>query len=208
MIRTAAQIRQQIATRLKSQSPEEIKSQSQAACSRLIQILQEWPTEILEGAKVALFRPLPEEVGLIPDLELFLRQSGARIFFPRMVSATELEFFEADSKRKDHWAQGAYGIIEPTSSRPGVQIQQLSLFFVPGMAFSKSFGRIGRGKGFYDRVLVRVPNALKIAITQSFQVLDQVPQESWDQKVDWIITPDREMKAPRVDQWLQTFRPT
>ncbi len=82
--------------------------------------------------------------------------------------------------------QGAYGIPEPrkiSELEPG----DIDLVIVPGVAFDRRGGRIGFGKGYYDRFLYRL-DIPRIALAYSFQVLDEVPVQDHDVKVDRIIT--------------------
>ena len=83
---------------------------------------------------------------------------------------------------------GAFGIIEPIVTPQSVSIErEIDLIIVPGVAFDRQLNRMGRGRGFYDRLLstLSVP---KIGIGYSFQLLDQIPVEEFDKKMDLVIT--------------------
>lgn len=59
---------------------------------------------------------------------------------------------------------------------------------VPGVAFDLKGNRLGRGKGYYDRLLPRIPSAYKAGICFPFQLVEEVPAESFDIRMDIIIT--------------------
>jgi len=68
-------------------------------------------------------------------------------------------------------------------------LEKPDLIFVPGLAFSKDGHRLGRGAGFFDRLLAgRAAQAFKIGICFSFQLVDAVPTERHDIEMDTIVT--------------------
>jgi len=69
--------------------------------------------------------------------------------------------------------------------------ETIDLILVPGLAFSKDRHRLGRGGGFFDRLLAgRAAGAFKLGICFSFQVLESVPTESHDIVMDAVVTDD------------------
>lgn len=84
----------------------------------------------------------------------------------------------------------SFGYLEPKREEERqVNIEEIDLIIVPGVAFDKKLNRIGFGKGYYDRILkVKRKDAHAIAIAYEFQVLDEIPQEEHDIKMDLIIT--------------------
>lgn len=82
----------------------------------------------------------------------------------------------------------SFGYYEPKNISP-VDPEEIDLVIVPGVVFDKSFNRIGFGKGYYDRILSKLkPSAKKVAIAHDFQVLQSIPTEDHDIKMDMIIT--------------------
>jgi 5-formyltetrahydrofolate cyclo-ligase len=63
--------------------------------------------------------------------------------------------------------------------------------FVPGVAFDVRGNRLGRGKGWYDRLLEKSGRATFVALAYDFQIVDAVPSEDWDQRVHYLITERR-----------------
>ena len=64
----------------------------------------------------------------------------------------------------------------------------IDLIVVPGVAFDTKGNRLGRGKGYYDRLLPHIPSAYKAGICFPFQIVEEVPAESFDILMDEIIT--------------------
>ncbi len=82
---------------------------------------------------------------------------------------------------------GAFGITEPEDSCPTVDPSEIDLAIVPGLAFSRSGIRLGRGKGYYDRMLPRL-NCFKLGVCYSVALSDSIPSEKWDVPMDKVIS--------------------
>lgn len=80
-----------------------------------------------------------------------------------------------------------FGIGEP-SGPEYTDLERINLIIVPGVAFDRKGNRMGRGRGFYDRMLKSTPNALKFGVAFDFQLLDDIPVEPHDVKMDRVIT--------------------
>ena len=84
---------------------------------------------------------------------------------------------------------GAFNIMTVKRElRKFIEPAQIDCVIVPGAAFDISGGRLGLGGGYYDRFLPRAVNAVKIAFAYEFQVVDELPLEIHDVKVDAILT--------------------
>ena len=79
-----------------------------------------------------------------------------------------------------------FGILEPLGKEFN-DLEKIDLMIIPGVAFDKEKNRLGRGRGFYDRLLKTV-NATKIGVCFDFQVVAQVPTEDFDVKMDVVIS--------------------
>jgi len=126
--------------------------------------------------------------------ELWVQQALAdskRVLLPRVNKAgRHLDLFEIVDLSSDV-APGAYGIREPIPERcrhfdaPG----EIDLILMPGVAFDRAGGRLGYGGGFFDKLLAHLPRRpILIAGAFALQVIDEIPQESTDRKVDWLVT--------------------
>ena len=80
-----------------------------------------------------------------------------------------------------------FGIGEPTGEVWN-DLEAVELIVVPGVAFDVQRNRMGRGRGFYDRLLKSTPNAVKVGVAYDFQLLDSIPTEPHDVKMDRVIS--------------------
>ena len=82
--------------------------------------------------------------------------------------------------------KGAFNIMEPYGT-PYTNYSEIDLAIIPGMAFDNNGNRLGRGKGYYDRLLEKMTSIYKIGICFPFQMVDNVPTECTDIKMNEII---------------------
>ena len=82
--------------------------------------------------------------------------------------------------------KGDLGISEPEGGDEFVDFDSIDLIIVPGVAFDRKLNRLGRGKGYYDRLLSQLKSP-KIGICFDFQLLESIPVEDWDIKMDMIV---------------------
>lgn len=105
-----------------------------------------------------------------------------RFYLPR-VNGVDLEILPYDETRLE---LGSFHIEEPTGDEI-VDPDTMELIVVPAVAYDRKGNRLGRGKGFYDRLL-RESRATKIGVGYEFQLLDELPVEEHDVPVDYVIT--------------------
>lgn len=79
-----------------------------------------------------------------------------------------------------------FGIAEPTGEE-FTDLDKINVIIVPGVAFDREGHRMGRGRGFYDRLLKSTPNAYKIGVAFDFQMVESVPVEPHDVTMDKVI---------------------
>lgn len=84
-------------------------------------------------------------------------------------------------------AMGRYGIAEP-QGQDFTDYAAIGLAVVPGVAFDRQGNRLGRGKGYYDRLLPYLPTAYKIGICFPYQLVNDIPTDAHDIRMDEIIT--------------------
>lgn len=85
--------------------------------------------------------------------------------------------------------KGYFDILEPDETCPAAVSGEIDLILMPGVAFDRQGGRIGYGAGFYDRFLSDMKKrADKIALAYDFQLLNSVPMDEHDVRIDGIIT--------------------
>jgi len=85
-----------------------------------------------------------------------------------------------------------YSILEPKKNCiREVSLDKIDLILVPGVVFDESGNRIGHGTGYYDKLLKNSKNASHIGLAFEVQIVDSIPVEEHDVKVDKIVTEDR-----------------
>ncbi len=136
--------------------------------------------EFAAAGTVLIYYSLPDEV----QTEAFIKKWSARkrLVLP-VVSGDDLILKEYD---KDMLRPGYFDIPEPAGTKI-VAPEEIEFAIIPGVAFDPVCNRLGRGKGFYDRLLPHIE--CKLAGTgYHFQIVDSVPAESFDRRMDMVIT--------------------
>lgn len=169
------QLRQTVKQLKRGLTPAERESLSQRICTAI---------ESLPGfdrvMHLMLYHPLPDEVDTRP---LLAKWGESKQLYLPIVKGDDIVVapYHAEAVR-----QGAFGIWEPDATT-AVAPALLEWIVVPGVAFDRALNRLGRGKGYYDRLLRQTP-ARKIGIGYGLQLLDEIPAEPHDIKMDLIVT--------------------
>lgn len=122
--------------------------------------------------------------------ELLLSEGGKRVFAPR-VEGFDVEFYEIHSLTD--LKPGYQGIREPEIHAEKLFTKQLAdenkcFLLLPGSVYDRALGRMGYGKGFYDRFIHKFPKLTKAGLAFACQIAKQVPVNEHDERVDMIIT--------------------
>ena len=116
-------------------------------------------------------------------------KDGKIVAVPKVLDEGTMEFFKIDSF--DNIDFGYCKIPEPTGNEP-IMHEKDVLMILPGLAFDKNNNRLGYGGGFYDRYIEKEERAgtkfYKVSLAYDFQILDELPVEDHDKKVDIIIS--------------------
>ena len=168
-------LRKEIRARKKSCSLEQLEAES----VRIMQKLAEHP-DFQRAEIVMLYASLPDEVQTLDFIEKW--RTLKRIILPTVVGD---DIIPVELAAGSGMVEGDFHILEPENNP---YEGKLDLIVVPGMAFDRQGHRLGRGKGYYDRFLIKYPEVKTIGICFSFQLLDEVPAEPHDQVIDEIIS--------------------
>ncbi len=166
------------------------RAQASAAIERH---LAAWMNQNVEGTRPVLaFWPLIEEE---PDVRGLLGELAAngRLALPRVHwSRGTITPVLVRETIRDLEAGPRAGLMQPTPHCVPVALASLGAVLVPGVAFDPSGGRVGRGKGFYDRFLADLPpETPTIGVAFACQVLARVPMSEADKGVEWLVTDTR-----------------
>jgi len=140
-------------------------------------------------SEVVLFASLPGEVDSAPIFDA-ARREGRQTLLPRMIPGEALEFVPFGDF--EELAPGRYGVKEPAVAIPARALRDDTLLLVPGVAFDRSGGRLGRGAGYYDRALSGLVRSgaspFVIGVGFRIQIIDQVPMGPRDAFLDGVVT--------------------
>lgn len=167
---------------------EKRQSDSAKLCSNLKQ-----QVSFQKAGSILFFAPLPDEPDLWPLLNEMLTgkkmvalpcfDENEGIYQARHITDIHVEILS-----------GKFGIREPAPTCVAIPLADLDMVLVPGVAFDLNGHRLGRGKGYYDRLLQDFAGA-KIGIAFDEQIVEGVPLENNDVKMDWVLTPTRCLKV-------------
>ncbi len=176
---TKAVLREEIRCRLRALDSGEKQSASERIC-RTIESRPEWCAARL----VCAFVPLLSEPQIQP---LWERENGPAFCFPRIVGET-VELIRIDDGAA--LVRAGWKLEGPEfSSCPRVRPAELDAILVPGLAFTRDGHRLGRGGGYYDRLLAQCPvSVARIGVGFECQILDALPTAAHDQRVHLVIT--------------------
>ena len=136
--------------------------------------------EFRNAGTILIYMALPDEVPTQDFIERWLPRK--RFVIPR-VAGTELELREYDQAALTN---GYQNIPEPTDNAAEASPEEIDLALIPGTAFDRKGNRLGRGKGFYDRLLPQL-HCPTLAVCQKWRIVDEVPTDPWDIKIDIIL---------------------
>lgn len=152
------------------------------------------------ASTVAVYANLPGEVATDTLISSAWR-GGKRVLLPRVAGAGQLAF--AEHPVDASLVTGAFGVSEPPPTAPPVDLVDADLVLVPGLAFDRHGGRLGRGRGYYDRALATlgrsgvrdvaterdpaVPRTIGVAF--DLQLVETVPMDVRDVRLEAVVTP-------------------
>jgi 5-formyltetrahydrofolate cyclo-ligase len=137
---------------------------------------------------ILFFAPLPDELDVWPLLEKLLAKKICAL--PAFDAATQSYAARRVTNLETDIFTGKFGVSEPLLECEPVPLERFDVVLVPGMAFDVAGNRLGRGRGFYDRILAGA-SGVKCGVTHDFQLREKIPTEAHDAKVNFIFTPSR-----------------
>jgi len=134
--------------------------------------------------RICVYVSLPDEVETNAIIDQLLKR-GKTVSIPKVVSKGVLKLYEIHSF--DDVITGAFGILEPDVSCTHIEKTDVDIFIVPGIAFDREGNRLGRGMGYYDRLLEGL-SAYKIGLAYASQIISGLPHNEYDIPMDTVIT--------------------
>lgn len=183
-------LRQRLAGLRRALSAEARRERSEAMCA----LLSELP-ELKAARVISAYVPLKFEIDPMPVVNTALAQ-GKVIALPRVVPQTRQltlhRYAEGDALE-----ESGFAVREPLPSAPEIDLSSVDVVLVPGLGFDERGGRLGYGQGFYDRLLPRLPRALRVGLCFELSMLVEVPTSETDVPVDVIVSCRRVIRCSR-----------
>ena len=180
-------IRQLMRARRRALTPKERERASKVICARLINddLISVAVDPFDGGGAVAVYLASPEEIDL-SDFILAMLDRGITVVSPRWNGET-YELAKLKSLSKASLRRGPMDILEPAEAEI-VMSSKVAAWIVPGLAFTKDGVRLGYGGGWYDRLLADArKDSLKIGVAHEFQVVEALPSEPHDIRLDRLV---------------------
>ena len=163
-----------------------VSKEQRALQSLEVTTLIEADQDFRKASVILAYWSLNDEVDLRPLIRNWSSQK--QFLLPQIVGRhLVLKAFEGEEQMV---AESVFGILEPQGPVFS-DYEKIDLVLVPGLAFDRQGHRLGRGGGYYDKLLPQLPNAIKIGVGFSFQLVLDVPCELHDVVLDRVLTPLR-----------------
>jgi 5-formyltetrahydrofolate cyclo-ligase len=172
------EIREEIRNRKRQFTSSQLDEMSLAVLCRLLS-----HPRIKSAQTVLMYYSLPDEVNTHQAVDELVKE-GKQVLLPVVKGENELEL-RIYHDRSD-LCEGSFHIMEPTGTIFN-DYSKIDAAVVPGMGFDKDCNRLGRGKGYYDRLLAKIPDVYKIGICFDFQKVESLPTGKYDIKMDEVL---------------------
>jgi 5-formyltetrahydrofolate cyclo-ligase len=175
-------LRMEARRRLAALAPEE-RARAEAALAERVWTLP----EIGAAHTLLLFADLPQEVSTDAIAAEALRR-GVTLVYPRTLPETQSMTLHRVSALT-RLRIGNYGIREPDPACPQLPEGDLDAALVPGLAWDRRGGRLGRGAGYYDRLFANPAwRGFRCGIFFALQEVEEIPLDPWDLPLDAVVT--------------------
>lgn len=171
--------KEEIRSRIKAQKALLSDTERRYAAASVFELLEK-TAAFMMADKILMYHSLPDELSTLEFIEKW--HDRKHFFLPR-VNGVNLEVLPYNRSKLQY---GAFHIEEPTGDDIE-NIDNIELVIVPAVAYDRSGNRVGRGKGYYDRLLAKT-KATKIGVGYDFQLVDEIDADPHDIEMDIIIT--------------------
>lgn len=165
---------------LKSTSNEDEQAEES---KRIMECVLSHP-KVKASEVILMYYSLPDEVDTHAAIDT-LCQEGKIVLLPKIIDNEHLELRRYTGM--SDMTSGQFGIMEPVGT-PFASIKNVDVAIVPGMSFDSQCHRLGRGKGYYDRLLSQMPRTYIIGVCFEFQKCENLPCDKHDIQMDEIIS--------------------
>ena len=179
---TKDDVRREVRGRLRALSTEERAAAEVEIAQRV------WDVPQVATARVLmLYASMPDEVGT-DAIAAEAARRGITLVYPRCLEDRRLSLHVVDAL--DRLRPGRYGIREPDADAcPVHEVAAVDAALIPGLAWDRAGNRLGRGAGYYDRLLADLEwRGFRCGLFFSIQEFPAVPHDPWDEPMQAIVT--------------------
>ncbi len=175
-------LREELTARRKAMTPELIDNRGLKVQARFL------ATPYYQKARtVALYAPIRGEVPT-RDILIAALQDDKIVCYPLSHVHGRILSFRA-IKSESELEPGRLGVREPTNASELIPVDQIDLFVVPGLGFSKGGKRLGRGGGYYDATLrAAIARSRRVGLAFNDQIVEALPTTADDVDMDLVVT--------------------
>ena len=168
-----------IRERIKKKKQQLTDKEKEIEAANVFEKIEALP-EFINAHNIMIYWSMPDE---LPTHNFIIRWSKKKTMLLPVVKGDDMLIKPFSTK--EELKQGSLGIWEPDVQKE--YLNSIDLVIVPGVAFDRDKSRLGRGKGYYDRYFIN-KRIVKIGVCFDFQLLESIPVDSFDIKMDKVVT--------------------
>ena len=168
-----------IRERIKKKKQQLTDNEKEIEAANVFEKIEALP-EFINAHNIMIYWSMPDE---LPTHDFIIRWSKKKTMLLPVVKGEDMLIKPFSTK--EELKQGSLGIWEPDVQKE--YLNSIDLVIVPGVAFDRDKSRLGRGKGYYDRYFIN-KRIVKIGVCFDFQLLESIPIDSFDIKMDKVVT--------------------
>ena len=168
-----------IRERIKKKKQQLTDNEKEIEAANVFEKIEALP-EFINAHNIMIYWSMPDE---LPTHNFIIRWSKKKTMLLPVVKGEDMLIKPFSTK--EELKQGSLGIWEPDVQKE--YLNSIDLVIVPGVAFDRDKSRLGRGKGYYDRYFIN-KRIVKIGVCFDFQLLESIPIDSFDIKMDKVVT--------------------
>ena len=168
-----------IRERIKKKKQQLTDNEKEIEAANVFEKIEALP-EFINAHNIMIYWSMPDE---LPTHDFIIRWSKKKTMLLPVVKGEDMLIKPFSTK--EELKQGSLGIWEPDTQKE--YLNSIDLVIVPGVAFDRNKSRLGRGKGYYDRYFIN-KRIVKIGVCFDFQLLESIPIDSFDIKMDKVVT--------------------
>lgn len=133
----------------------------------------------------------------VPTKEIieYALKNNIKVSVPFLIDNHNMKLKYINDYNKDINRNTRFGCGEPFEHCKDCNINEISMFIIPALAFDEKCNRLGFGRGYYDNMLKRNKNALRVGLAYDYQILPSIPKDDNDEILDIIISESKVITA-------------